>query len=51
MSAAKQEEYNRGGVGCASGSVAALTAMIGTTPAQISPAIAASPIGGLTGRR
>ncbi|MFF0206198.1 hypothetical protein [Streptomyces sp. NPDC005017] len=51
MSAARQEEYTGGGVGCGSGSVAALTAMIATAPAQISPAVAASPVRRLTGRR
>jgi hypothetical protein len=53
VSAARQEEYTRGGVGCGCGSVAALTAMIATAPAQIkiSPAVAAGHVRRLTGRR
>lgn len=49
--AARQEEYTRGAVGCGRGSVAVLTAMMATAQAQISPAVTASPVRRLTGRR
>ncbi len=51
MSAARQEEYIRGGVGGGCGSVAVLAAVIATAQAQISPAVTASLARRLTGRR
>jgi 3'-phosphoadenosine 5'-phosphosulfate (PAPS) 3'-phosphatase len=51
VSAARQDEYTRVGVGRGSGSVAAPTAMIAAAPTHVSPAIAASPAARFTGRR